>query len=226
MKISACNEDWNTMNPNSKGKYCDVCQLTVLNLQDKSLDEIETIKEEEGKICGRVSKFQVAEFQYLHPLKRFAIALFLVFGTSLFTMSYAQVLNESLQQEETENSYKIEFKAVDKNGKPLAGVFINFDTNDDFKEGSTNETGDLSLDFTNASNSLEIYVNISYKDIYGTVIYSVASNRINRFERIVFDEETFTLQVGNQTFHEEFIMGEIAPENWQEDPFEPKTEHN
>lgn len=226
MKIATCNENWNDMTPNSKGRYCEICQLSVLNLNDKSMEDIEILKEENGKICGRVSKIQVAEFQYLHPLKRFAIALFLVFGTSLFTMSYSQILNESIQLEELENSYKIDFKAVNKNGDPLSGVFVNFDTNDDYKEGSTDDNGNLSLSFSNASNSVEIYVNISYKDIYGTVVYKAESAKTNRFDRIVYDESTFTLQVGSQTFHEEFIMGDIAPVEWQEDPFEQKTQDN
>lgn len=226
MKIDACHEDWSQMTPNSQGRHCAICDLTVLNLKDKSLDEVEDLHESNGKICGRVTKVQLSEYQYLHPMKRFAIALFLVFGTGLFTTSYAQVLEETEQLEQSENQFQIKFRAAKSDGTPLEGVYINFDTQSDYKEGSTNEKGELILSFSDTASTKEVYVNISYNEFYGTVQFNASSDNINEFDRIIYDPENYVLKVGKLEFNEVFIMGDIAPIDWIEDPYEQKTEDN
>lgn len=226
MRITPCHEDWNKMIPNSEGKYCIVCDLTVSSLQQKTLDEIEQLKEEKGKICGRITRSQLSEFQYLHPLKRFAIALFLVFGTGLFTTSYAQVLKENEKITHHEHSFLIRFKAEKTDGTPLKGVYLNFDTPDNFYEGSTDKKGELTLSFDNSAEEIEVYINISYANFYGSLNFRCDHSWVNHFDKIIFNPETYTLSVGDHVFYEEIIMGDIAPIEWEEDPFEQKTEHN
>lgn len=227
MKITACHEDWSKMTPNTEGRHCEICNLTVASLTDKSLEDIENLKDQKGKICGRVTKFQLSEFQYLHPMKRFAIALFLVFGTSLFTVSYGQVLEETAQVQKDENRFIIRFTAEKKDGSPLKGVFINFDTYDDYKEGTTDKEGNLTLDFTNSADEIEVYVNISYDNIYASIQFKASHEWVNNFDKIIYDPENYTLTIGDQEFYEEIIMGDIAPIDWQEqEPYEQKTENN
>ncbi|CAG5078678.1 hypothetical protein [Parvicella tangerina] len=227
MKINACNEDWSKMTPNQEGRHCDICNLTVIPLGDKNLEEIESLKEEKGKVCGRVSKAQLAEFRYLHPMKRFAIALFLVFGTGLFTTSYAQVLTESEIQVHQEHEYTIKFRAINTDGTALKGVYINFDTFSEYQEGSTDKNGELVLKFSDTATTRTVHVNISYGNIFASVNFKAVSETINNFDRIIFDPEKHSLTIGKLEFEEMMIMGDVAPIDWQEDPaYEQKTEHN
>jgi hypothetical protein len=230
MKISTCQEDWNQMTPNAEGRHCDICNLTVLNLKDKSKDDIELLKEDRGKICGRVSKVQLSEFQYLHPMKRFAIALFLVFGTGLFTTSYSQVIKENQEQSVQENEFVIKFRAEHKNGTPLQGVYINFDAKNDYKEGATDERGELTLSYSAPVQEDKIFINITYGEIYGTLNFEVNSDNINALETIVFDPDSYTLKVGEHVFYELYIIGDVAPIEWDEKPLneglEPEYEED
>ncbi|MCB9194734.1 MAG: hypothetical protein H6598_00735 [Flavobacteriales bacterium] len=226
MKISNCTEDWNKMIPVTNGKHCDVCNLSVMNLNNKSLHEIEEIQESSGKLCGRISKVQLSEFQYLHPMKRFAIALFLVFGTGLFTTSYAQILSENNSHELNQERYVIKFKAESTDGKPLNNVFINFDTFGTYQEGKTDEKGNLTLSFNDTLKSMDIFVNVSYGDIYCSVKLSLESTKLNQMDKIIYNESDRTMMIGEQMFYEEFIIGDIAPVDFNSDPFEQRTEDN
>jgi len=102
LKISIpkpCHEDWNKMTPNEKGAFCSKCCKTVIDFSKKTADEISTIlKEEAGKkVCGKFSTDQLDNTSskveiplYLLPnnlpiAKAFALALFVVFGTGLFS---------------------------------------------------------------------------------------------------------------------------------------------
>lgn len=51
-----CHEDWNKMTPNQKGRYCDSCQKTVVDLRGKEQNEIKEIYvAHEGNLCGNMS---------------------------------------------------------------------------------------------------------------------------------------------------------------------------
>lgn len=102
-----CHEDWNKFTPDEKGAFCKVCSKSVHDFTKKSAEEIETVLVEEmsagKKVCGRFNEDQLtpvpAPIPDLNPyalnfrkVKRFAMALFLVFGGFLFnsTKSTAQ----------------------------------------------------------------------------------------------------------------------------------------
>jgi hypothetical protein len=93
-----CHEDWNKMTPDAKGRFCGSCNKSVYDLSNKSDEEIHDILKghESGKICGHVKNTQLnrpLNFSVpLHllptnasPFRAFAMALFLVFGTTLFS---------------------------------------------------------------------------------------------------------------------------------------------
>ncbi|CAN5393584.1 hypothetical protein BH10BAC1_BH10BAC1_20390 [soil metagenome] len=97
-----CHEDWNKMTPNDKGSFCGKCCKTVVDFSNKSPEEIKNtlLAENDKKICGRFTTNQLHEKPkqtinldiplYLLPQnisyrKAFAIALFFVFGTTLFS---------------------------------------------------------------------------------------------------------------------------------------------
>ncbi len=91
-----CHEDWNKMTPDEKGAFCKVCSKSVHDFTKKSAEEIKTVLIEEmsagKKVCGRFNEDQVetppknldAWSLNFQKVKKFAMALFLVFGGYLF----------------------------------------------------------------------------------------------------------------------------------------------
>jgi hypothetical protein len=98
-----CHEDWNKMTPNEKGSFCSKCAKTVIDFTKKTNEEIrDFLTEQSGKkICGRFMNDQLDKsltpVDLFIPLnlipknlsfnKIFAFALFISFGTTLFSCS-------------------------------------------------------------------------------------------------------------------------------------------
>jgi hypothetical protein len=93
-----CHEDWNKMKPEEKGRFCNSCSKTVVDFSNKTDTEIKNILEEnpKGHMCGHFKKSQLDRpLNYkldlanlprnISTTKVFAIALFLVFGSILFS---------------------------------------------------------------------------------------------------------------------------------------------
>lgn len=93
-----CHEDWNNMTPNQEGKFCHSCQKTVHDFSEKTDQEIHQylIAHSSEKVCGRFRSSQINRplvlniqphffEKYLSSHQRFIIAVFLVFGTFLFS---------------------------------------------------------------------------------------------------------------------------------------------
>ena len=87
-----CHEDWNSMQPDEKGKFCSSCSKSVFDFSNKTDQEIKHILLEykDQKVCGHFKKSQVdrpLNFKInLNDLpknisysKAFVIAVFLVF---------------------------------------------------------------------------------------------------------------------------------------------------
>ena len=93
-----CHEDWNKMEPDAKGKFCNSCSKSVFDFSTKTDTEIKDILMEykDQKVCGHFKKSQVNRPlnisinvkdlpKNISITKAFGIALFLVFGTFLFS---------------------------------------------------------------------------------------------------------------------------------------------
>ena len=93
-----CNEDWNKMSPEATGRHCTVCSKTVIDFSNKTDTEIHSILQENSdkKVCGHFKKTQIDRPLkisipwHLIPVnvsstKTFAMAVFFVFGTFLFS---------------------------------------------------------------------------------------------------------------------------------------------
>ncbi|MCD6018930.1 MAG: hypothetical protein K0S53_2051 [Bacteroidetes bacterium] len=93
-----CHEDWNSMQPDTKGKFCSSCSKAVFDFSNKTDDEITDILLEykEQKVCGHFKKSQVNRPlnikvnlndlpKNISLSKAFVIAVFLVFGSFLFS---------------------------------------------------------------------------------------------------------------------------------------------
>jgi hypothetical protein len=93
-----CHEDWNSMTPDANGKFCHSCSKSVIDFTNKTDAEIHTMlmERKNEKVCGHFKKTQVNRPlaltipfhtlpRNLPPARAFAIALFFVFGTFLFS---------------------------------------------------------------------------------------------------------------------------------------------
>ncbi|MCE3279741.1 MAG: hypothetical protein K0S44_1932 [Bacteroidetes bacterium] len=106
LKISIpkpCHENWNKMTPNEKGAFCGKCAKTVIDFTKKSTEEIKNyfLSSTGTKTCGRFLNDQLSDPKDkislnipLHLLPRklsfnkaFVFAVFIVFGTTLFSCS-------------------------------------------------------------------------------------------------------------------------------------------
>jgi len=98
-----CHEDWNAMQPDAKGKFCNSCSKSVFDFSNKTDAEIRDILVEykDQKVCGHFKKTQIDRPLNLQInlndlpknvsiTKAFAIALFIVFGTFLFSCTNNQ----------------------------------------------------------------------------------------------------------------------------------------
>lgn len=88
-----CHEDWNKMTPNEQGAFCSVCSKTVVDFTTKTTGEIKDFFRQNigQKICGRFEQQQLKPIpvkvspQRKQWFARFAMALYMVFGSMLFT---------------------------------------------------------------------------------------------------------------------------------------------
>lgn len=49
-----CSENWDSMSPNEKGRFCAVCSKTVVDFTEKTPAEIVAILQNQyAKMCGR-----------------------------------------------------------------------------------------------------------------------------------------------------------------------------
>src|ERR1039458_3430846 len=94
-----CHEDWNTFTPDQKGAFCKVCCKSVYDFTQRTNEQIKAIlikeMDEGASVCGRFKEDQVINLPgnnglvdlNFRRLKRFAMALYLVFGGLLFSNS-------------------------------------------------------------------------------------------------------------------------------------------
>ena len=97
-----CNEDWDKMISEEKGRFCSSCKKTIKDFTTSSNEEIiQSYSESNGKLCGRFHpsqltsnnfSFHLAQNHYRH-LRHFCFALLLAFGSILFSFKSASTRN-------------------------------------------------------------------------------------------------------------------------------------
>lgn len=89
-----CHEDWSRMHPDAKGKFCKACCHSVYDFSEKTPAEIREIllQQPSGKICGYFKETQLnrplsvmLDKRLMNFTRRFALALYVVFGSLLFS---------------------------------------------------------------------------------------------------------------------------------------------
>ncbi len=96
-----CHENWNTMTPKEKGRFCGSCAKTVVDFTKKTTEEIQDylVENKNQRVCGHFYKKQLDTIvieipqvtcqQQLSFQKLFVLALLFVMGTTLFSCQYS-----------------------------------------------------------------------------------------------------------------------------------------
>jgi TonB-dependent SusC/RagA subfamily outer membrane receptor len=99
-----CHENWETMTPEEKGRFCSVCSKTVRDFTVDSDDEIvDVFANTSDNICGKFNESQLnRDLQYSHintVLAKFAVGF--IFTTAGFVSVNAQhkIVNDSIKAE-------------------------------------------------------------------------------------------------------------------------------
>jgi hypothetical protein len=101
-----CHEEWDSMTPDSKGRFCDMCAKSVIDFTAMTDAEIRTylVDNRDKKICGRFKQeqldsivIQVPQHMLLKQMsfrKMFLLALLLCMGNTLLSCDGRQVTGE------------------------------------------------------------------------------------------------------------------------------------
>lgn len=93
MKITIpkpCHEDWDKMTPKEQGSFCSSCAKIVVDFTKMKKEEIKQyfLDKKEEKTCGRFTINQLYKKPPVYErsyLSKFAFALYVVFGMTLFS---------------------------------------------------------------------------------------------------------------------------------------------
>lgn len=94
-----CNENWNAMTPGDKGRFCAMCEKTVVDFTGMKAPEISAylLANQSNKVCGRFEATQLAQQPLRIEIPRsvlfsqtsfrniFMLALFVTMGTTLLS---------------------------------------------------------------------------------------------------------------------------------------------
>lgn len=150
-----CSENWNNMTPTEKGRFCDQCQLEVLDLtrgQDVDLSQ--------GRVCGRVSVHKRNEAKVIDRYQMFRKAAVWVplVGSLLYidpviaATRWHHEITTSMSLDEIAQDEEIRFSGVirdDKTNEPLPFVSLMIETDQGVRVGNgfSDIDGNYSISF-------------------------------------------------------------------------------
>ena len=203
---SSCQENWEKMSPNSDGKFCDICNKTVVDFTNMSdVEIINFISKPTEKICGKLRIDQLN--RALIPKKTYsflskewiASLLFLAtlgkqtsFAKSITTLNYYQNTidfkeNTIIKDTLPSNSNNIIYgKVVDNKGEPIIGA--NMIINDNKKAINTQLDG--SFEILIPDKTIKNILQITYTGYKTLVIPITAENFKIKNTFTLMDETT------------------------------------
>lgn len=184
-----CSEDWNTMPENEKGRYCAVCDKTLVNFADMSDEEVaKTIEDKKSKgekVCGHFRNDQLN--RPLHSVLQYSrqyISLpFLASGAMLLSsMKIAEVPNQKyvrtigvlVIRNKNADMNLLKGKVVDTYGKPVQYASIQAFNNKNIKPVYTDKDGEFTL-ITKENGNLILYASYRNKSS-STALIPLLSN--------------------------------------------------
>ena len=120
-----CHEIWGAMTLNEQGRFCGSCQKTVVDFTNFTTQDIQNYfaKHFGQKVCGRfnhqhLSAIQIqipnTIFSYIPTSRKFALALFIVFGTTLFSCTDNNGNNATIEKIEVVDSLTKEIDTTEE----------------------------------------------------------------------------------------------------------------
>ncbi len=178
-----CNENWNEMNPQEKGRFCGSCQKVVIDFTTMSDSEIVNhFKNYKGNTCGRFYETQLnTNLVSLKPQKYFFWSKLIAASFTLFFFS-----QQSYSQNANLKTEVIESNQSDKNEDNLNET----STNDYFKikgkiiDSSKNSISDALVSINGTSHSI-------LTDTNGNFEFSIAKTEIQNQDSTVLQVQKF-----------------------------------
>lgn len=227
MRINPCVEDVKNMKSSDNGRFCNSCNKVIVDLTRKSnLEILDIYHQNNGNLCGIVNPNQLSQRKYYHPLKRFALALMLVFGSTLFVfgnnlhkefepfrMKILSQINSDTTRQKVNGFIYVNQKPYQNNTVMIFYKDSVFDIKTDQKGAfkfdlsmSINDLDDLTLEFKIQSYSkITKYLNLNMNQFFmGKITFTQKENKPILVGEIMIDEIRNTEEVSP-------IGGGIAP---------------
>ena len=205
-----CHENWGAMTPNEQGRFCGSCQKTVVDFTNFTTENIQNYftKHYGQKVCGRFKNEQIHHiniqipnnvFSYIPASRKFALALLIVFGTTLFSCTDNNGNNATIGQIDVVDSLKTKVdtlaaKVVGKMGVDAKPVII--------------EERQLQGEVAYPEPSQTMGVPVEYPIMGDTIIMEPIKHEIIKGKVKVTQIDTLS-KVEKTVFH---TMGMIAPD--------------
>lgn len=222
-----CTEDWSTMTPTEKGKFCSSCQKEVIDFTDKLDSEIAKImsKNKHG-LCGRFRTSQLQQvytYKAIEPEKKSQFKYAAALALSVFTMKnvHAQsnkTTQEIISIEKSDSLLQSEIKTDDdtitlaistiakSTNKllPNTKILISSQTKGYTIANTADSTGKLIINLPKADFPLIIVANAR-----NFLPASLTLDSINQNANLYFDELPYTILTGEPAINEEFDIKDI-----------------
>lgn len=196
-----CHEDWNTMTPTQKGRFCELCSKEVQDFTFKSNTQIASILANNNSICGRFRKSQLnteISTKSTSRLPHWGLAFGFTSLVALCTPAEAQEEKVTIEQIELLGApaivekqpisvpSKIKGTVLDETNLPLPGATI-------VLKGTTYGTitdfdGNFELDIPIEKRELNSIIEISYIG-YVTKTYNVDFFGNNKSIQLALSED-------------------------------------
>jgi hypothetical protein len=161
-----CHENWQNMTPNEQGRYCSICEKTVMDFTQKTDKQLlDFYNQNGGKLCGRFKSTQlnkpiVAQSEPQFPLPLAAAA------SVLFSFMNPQSAHAQVVKEDT----KISTRANQENNFVIKGK-VKFKLNDEDLIGANIYCKELNLSTaTDVEGNFELNINQNIGNIKDSII--------------------------------------------------------
>jgi hypothetical protein len=168
--------------------------------------------ENNGKLCGIVKPNQLKENKHYHPLKKFALALLLVFGSTVFIIScdtgfnFHEFQNQAYVELTNGESHSVVKGFVYHAGSPIVDAEVSFNSGDIIYTAKTDSKGAFELNLPETQlTEIELVVK---SQGYEAVIKMIALKGTQVFAgKINLEKAAIECTKGEV----EMTMGKIAP---------------